>query len=922
MLVLTILCALGCSGAMARSVAPSAGASSQDSVAVPAPVTVTGTIALRISLTRSGGVEARVVPGTQSGKLLPVVTGAPSLDAATRTISLAVGLQNTGRLRIHAPTSVSVSVPAASGGVTLSSPGVAQSNGSLRVPLPAAALGVTQVPGDSSTSFVGAGATTEPVTVRVALPHGQTAITITVRGLGTVIYGIGMRAPRTVPDSIQVQAKANAFVSNGTKHRIVRNLIWLVFAKTASLEDRQAAVDTVNGIVVGGSPIGAPNNYLVQIPVAVSAGSGPLLHAIGVLKQMPHVRFAMVDDLDPLTTEFQRPKDGTGFTSWQLVRSAATGSNWGEEAVDAPFAWGCSTGSQTENTVAIVDANVFKISDLSANLSTTYFESGTDTTAHGTMIASIIGAVGNNSSGMTGMLWNTQLGFFNTAKPDGNVATDQWLALERAGVAGFPVINISLGLNWGGLQPVNDSANNAEVAGVTGHFELAIDSIRSAGRMPLFVISAGNDGIDAYWNGTPDAKNDSDYARQILVVASNDNNSSPTGTLSSTSNRGILVDIAAPGGSVTVLVKNGAMQTQSGTSLATPFVAGAAGQLVAFDTVLSSDNSFATVDSLRSYIMKGAADGARTAGGYYILDSYDALKRAARRHGAPFCGNVLFADSVNNVWVIRNQATEDMELLLTNQQYPPLAMFAAHGGHLLATELYYDGYGSYSGALQYTTSWPTSYTLNTWPTSPLLNPPENLTAWSPNEITPSLFGGVDHDGVHSAKVQASANQDTLYLTFWTGGNGQPTSTWPIITDGGHIPINPIWPLVAFNPLGTVATVTFNVWQDDTNYTTYIYKAPWNSKPKQIGTLSNTDIWGWGVAEDGSGYYVSSNVGHAGDSGVTCAFGFWDTSFASPQWEIVQSYSQCELRQFDGTAAKLVRRWTPPRRTLDQALKGK
>jgi subtilisin family serine protease len=201
---------------------------------------------------------------------------------------------------------------------------------------------------------------------------------------------------------------------------------------------------------------------------------------------------------------------------------------------------------------------------------------------------------------------------------------------------------------------------------IKDQFETVILDLRSAGHYPLFVIAAGDDGIDAFWEGIPPAKLDADYAEQMIVVGSNNNNSSQTGTLSSFSDRGSLVDMVAPGNNVGVLNKSGSLTTSfSGTSFSAPFVSGAAGQVVTFDPTLDSA-TVSTTTALKSLILQGAVDGGRTAGGFPILNAYKSLRRASRKHGARICGNLVWAQGNRTISVMRNDSTNDIETLVSS----------------------------------------------------------------------------------------------------------------------------------------------------------------------------------------------------------------------------------------------------------------
>jgi hypothetical protein len=140
--------------------------------------------------------------------------------------------------------------------------------------------------------------------------------------------------------------------------------------------------------------------------------------------------------------------------------------------------------------VANVDSRLYKLADFTGNLAADTEANSSDTSQHGTMVSSIIGAVGNNSKGMTGMLWTTQMGFFNTTKVVAHNPPPayQWLALERAGTA-YPVVNVSLGLYWqkafGHLPNPSSHMDSVTALDIKDQFEtviLAMTGLTRSGR--------------------------------------------------------------------------------------------------------------------------------------------------------------------------------------------------------------------------------------------------------------------------------------------------------------------------------------------------------------------------------------------------------------------------------------------------------
>ena len=94
-----------------------------------------------------------------------------------------------------------------------------------------------------------------------------------------------------------------------------------------------------------------------------------------------------------------------------------SGKQWalnGENGINAPYAWGITRGEKRVR-VGILDSGVAEHPDLKTNIvdGKNYYSGGNvtniDKVGHGTFVAGIIGAVGNNGQGICGVNWDVSL---------------------------------------------------------------------------------------------------------------------------------------------------------------------------------------------------------------------------------------------------------------------------------------------------------------------------------------------------------------------------------------------------------------------------------------------------------------------------------------------------------------------------------
>lgn len=163
------------------------------------------------------------------------------------------------------------------------------------------------------------------------------AFSIGINGATTVFdFEMNSPVPAQAPDSVpsaiwdSLVVPSN-LISNAPSLRgnWVRNALSLVFKDNATLAERQAAIDLVNGVVIGGFPIGGIEKiYVVRIPYVLAAGdssSGPILRAEHALKALASVESVAPVNMNKSVLYYRKPRDGVGLSSWPVPRDSGSG---------------------------------------------------------------------------------------------------------------------------------------------------------------------------------------------------------------------------------------------------------------------------------------------------------------------------------------------------------------------------------------------------------------------------------------------------------------------------------------------------------------------------------------------------------------------------------------------------------------------
>ncbi|MBL0912424.1 MAG: S8 family serine peptidase [Bacteroidia bacterium] len=250
-------------------------------------------------------------------------------------------------------------------------------------------------------------------------------------------------------------------------------------------------------------------------------------------------------------------------------------SQWGLSIIGAPTAWNYfSTGSNI--VIAIVDDAVLRThADLSPNLwvnpgeiagnnidddgngyidDINGYDVGSNdnnpnptTTAydHGTHVAGIASARSNNGTGVASIGFSCKLMCVKSTNT-ASAITNGYDGIVYAAASGADVINMS----WGGPSYSTTGQNVINYAWSQGC---------------VLIAASGNDNVSSQFY--PAAFNN------VVSVSATTN----TDTKASFSNYGSWIDISAPGNNIYSTTVNGAYGNKSGTSMASPMVAGLAG---------------------------------------------------------------------------------------------------------------------------------------------------------------------------------------------------------------------------------------------------------------------------------------------------------------------------------------------------------
>jgi subtilisin family serine protease len=282
------------------------------------------------------------------------------------------------------------------------------------------------------------------------------------------------------------------------------------------------------------------NLHVVELPEQANEAA-----VVKALSRNRHIKFA---ELDQVVEPDATANDTYFGNAWHLPKIRAT------------TAWDTSVGEAV--TIAILDSGVdANHPDLQPQLvpGWNFYDNTADTTdvfGHGTQVAGVAAAAGNNGIGVTGVTWKAKVmpiritdtqgyGYFSMMAQGITYAADR----------GARVANISF-------------------RGVAGSSAVssAAQYMRSKGG--VVVVAAGNTGVQEA------------FLADSNIVAVSATDSSDTKT--SWSSYGAYVDVAAPGVGLWTTTRGGGYGAASGTSVASPATAGVYALMISANPLLSA----------------------------------------------------------------------------------------------------------------------------------------------------------------------------------------------------------------------------------------------------------------------------------------------------------------------------------------------
>ena len=358
-------------------------------------------------------------------------------------------------------------------------------------------------------------------------------------------------------------ALLGALLCAAPAHASVSDEIIVKRAPGLSAAER-ADLRTDAGVVLE-EPLRVPRTELVV------ADDGERAEALAALNADPDVLWA-----EPNRVRRALTADPSFINLWGIQNTGQFVGSTADADVDGPEAWATSRGAGID--VAVVDSGVLSTHpDLRVLTGYDFVQNDADAQdgdGHGTHVAGTVAAI-ENGIGVVGVAPDAEILPVRVLGNDGTgTLADVVDGFDYAGDRGVRVVNASLGSGY---------ESPTERAVIAAHPDT------------LFVVAAGNDAADNDDRATPTFPCNYDLDN-IICVGASDWNDAPAVF----SNYGATsVDLFAPGEYVYSTTYTSSYGYKSGTSMATPHVAGVA-------ALLAAEYPAAEPAQLRDAILSGA----------------------------------------------------------------------------------------------------------------------------------------------------------------------------------------------------------------------------------------------------------------------------------------------------------------------------
>lgn len=399
---------------------------------------------------------------------------------------------------------------------------------------------------------------------------------------------------------------------------VIKDEVIVLFPWSTSAFEAKEIIEATGGILTGG---------VTEIAMYEARYQGTTLDSLPVIS-------SLINERCPECI-IVRANQMTNLAQTEINPDDPETTMYAHNMIETPSAWTITTGKPSTQ-IAIIDGGYYpKHEDLIDNVVDSDKVPQSDAFgSHGTHVAGIAGARGNNNKGIAGVCWNCSLNLWNRR----TFNKDDWDMMVIAAKRNIDVVNIS------GNDPLGLSTNKKL-------WESPLQYAEDNHSKTVFVFAAGNDNLEineincvypAILSTHPV------YGKRVITVAAVNENGGLSQfplegckTKDRGSNYGDFITVAAPGSNIvsTTHICNGCYifglncdncpefaktyyfyNNKCGTSMAAPFVSGLVG-------LLRSKEQNISAEDVKKRIIQGACQGNKKVPGhdFYIINALKTL---------------------------------------------------------------------------------------------------------------------------------------------------------------------------------------------------------------------------------------------------------------------------------------------------------